>query len=124
MKYILTGILSLALTLSIAAAAPKHHGNGSGPHGQCPEMMKAMDSADYATWKTAMEKHNPQAPILKKITDANFARLIEMHSLMKKAHDIRTELGLEMGDCGCDKKMGDCPKCKGKKGKKCPHCNH
>lgn len=55
----------------------------------------AIEAGDYNAWKNAVDT---DAPILTKINESNFSRLVEMHNLKDQANDIREELGIERGD--------------------------
>lgn len=55
----------------------------------------AIEAGDYNAWKTAVDA---DAPILGKINEGNFSKLVEMHNLSDQANDIREELGIERGD--------------------------
>lgn len=57
----------------------------------------ALESGDYDAWVDAIPE---DAPILEKITEDNFDRLVEMHELKEDARAIAEELGLEKGDMG------------------------
>jgi len=76
-------------------------------------MLEAILKRDYATWKTLMEKLNPQAPSLKVVTADNFEKFAQLHEAMEsgdvaKAQALRKELGLpEQGQgLGMGKGMG------------------
>ena len=58
---------------------------------QKSELDKAIASQDYAAWKKIIGEN---ARILEKINANNFSKYVEMQNSMKKASDIRQELGL------------------------------
>ncbi len=57
----------------------------------------AIEAGDYNAW---VEAHREDSPILEKINEDNFPRLVEMHNLMEEARGIAEELGIEKGDKG------------------------
>jgi hypothetical protein len=68
------------------------------------EMMEIIDSEDYGAWQEMVAGR----PMAEKITEADFARLVEAHRLAQAgdyvgAKEIKEELGLFGRKCG---KMG------------------
>jgi len=55
----------------------------------------AIEAGDYNAWKSAMDE---DAPILEKINEGNFSKLVEMHNLRQQADDIAAELGIVKGE--------------------------
>jgi hypothetical protein len=72
------------------------------------EIDAAIAAGDYDAWKTAVEKTGRGLQLTSIITEANFAKYVEMEGYMTKAKAISTELGLKgngMG-MGAGKGMG------------------
>ena len=61
--------------------------------------LAAVDSAlaagDYNAWVKAETEINAKAPILTKITSANFSQYVQAYNLRKQADAIMVSLGLE-----------------------------
>ena len=58
----------------------------------------AIQAGDYTAWKTAMSSlpgNGRGAEMTSVITEANFAKFVEMHKLIAQADAIRVELGLD-----------------------------
>jgi hypothetical protein len=58
---------------------------------------KAIEAGDYTAWKTAMSmftngRGNDMTSV---ITEANFPKFVEMHTLMNRADTIGKEIGLD-----------------------------
>jgi len=117
----LGGISAIALLiagLGVASAAGTGQGQGlqdgsgagdgygrRGDNAHATEMQDLMDSADYDTWRAAVEAHAAEMgngntpPVLEDITEDNFDQFKEMHELMQAgdreaAAVIAEELGL------------------------------
>lgn len=65
-------------------------------------MEKAVLAGDYTAWKVAVDKMEANhlsdmqgKTMTSVITEANFAKFVEMHKLMQQADTIRKELGLD-----------------------------
>lgn len=63
-------------------------------------IMQAIEDEDYNTWYSLMTAEGREPKILEYINENNFNRFSEMYDYMKKADEIRDELGLPQGAMG------------------------
>jgi len=60
-------------------------------------VQEALDNGDYNAWKEAVGEN---CPMLEKINEGNFSRLVEAHELRQEAKSIMEELGVEKDNFG------------------------
>lgn len=63
-------------------------------------IMQAIEDEDYSTWYSLVTANGSNPKILEYINESNFDKFAEMHDYMKKANEIRDELGLPQGAMG------------------------
>ena len=119
-KKITAGVVGLAVVagiVGVAAGTTYAHGVGRNKGGndaaasaaftaqrdamtaQHDAMQQAINAGDYTAWKAAADKlaNGRGKAISSIITEANFAKFVEMNKLMQQADAIRKEIGLDQG---------------------------
>lgn len=69
-------------------------------------IQAAITNGDYTTWVNLITAKNPDAPILAKITAANFSKLKDLQNLRTQAQAIEKELGIAGPGLGMGGGMG------------------
>lgn len=68
------------------------------------DTIAALEAGDYNAWKESLPEN---CPLLEKINETNFSKLVEASNLMKQARDIYDELGFNEPGEGMGFQKGD-----------------